>query len=255
MDCSKCIFATCSSSNSFGVTQTGCKADRLQKFIDRKEATLTEFSSMPESHKYYSFDRICNLFRTPTWKTEEESIDRAIKESKNSFGIVLEANSEDHLLKSIKSIKQICYPLDKIAVVISSKYKMVHSQVLMNERAELESAGINTELVIHLTEEVYEIDSDCFHGVMSYGKRKNFVLKLRDGSRIDSDFFNFIDYEVNEVLNRNSVIRDEDNEVTAISFGVVNNSYPSYYNYDIMEKEIINLSIQQDSYKKYEKKQ
>ena len=85
-------------------------------------------------------------------------------------------------------------------------------------------------------------------------KSRNYLIKIEAGQTIDGDFFNFIDTDVNKVLNMTTYFQDVDRDVSAIAFGVVNSQYPNYLDYDLMLKEMRKLSIDQKSYREYEKK-
>ena len=85
-------------------------------------------------------------------------------------------------------------------------------------------------------------------------KTRNYLIKIKAGQTIDSDFFNFIDMDVNELLNMTICYQDCERDVSALAFGVVNSQYPNYLDYDLMLKEMRTLSVDQKSYREYEKK-
>jgi len=256
MDCSLCMFAICSNSENFGVKQVGCKTGALEKLIERGEASIQEVKcSGVESSQYYNITRICNLYRPVEWKRSKDSVDRVKEEAKCSFGMVIDLDkNESNLITTTDSIKGICYQRDKLSAVLCASLGSIHPQILLNHHKELQDLGINCEILMYDPRSSQEdIDTDCFRAVMAKN-RSTFIMKVKGGKSIDNDFFNFIEYELNEKLSKYAVYHDDENGITAISFGAVNNFYPNFLDYEVMEKEITDLSIQQYSYKKYEKK-
>tara|TARA_R100000008_G_scaffold86093_1_gene77880 strand:- start:12184 stop:12810 length:627 start_codon:yes stop_codon:yes gene_type:complete len=207
------------------------------------------------------------MYRSSKWKralkitNEVELQDKAKEETKTSFGVVIEISeqTEDELNKSIKSIIDSDYERGKIIASISAIQKGVHTQVLVNGVHKLLEQDIKADLVIHadsLTSgpfaDKYQIDTDAFKRTVGIGC--NFIVKIQAGQLIDSNFFNFIDKEVNELLNRTAFFEDTDSDVSALAYGVINSNYLDFLDYDLMVKEIKELAINQKNYRKYEKK-
>ena len=261
MDCSTCIFATATapaSGSPFGLSQCGCKVNRLGTLIERGEAAIKNSELDGEQVNYYNLSRFCNMYRTSKWKRDskiENPKESAKKESKSSFGIVIETGNEspDELKQTCDSIKNICYKREKMIVVLSSLSKSVRAELLINEVHNFTDLGIDCQLVVHSGwSQKEEKDKDAFTPLMT--KTRNYLIKIKAGQTIDSDFFNFIDMDVNELLNMTICYQDCERDVSALAFGVVNSQYPNYLDYDLMLKEMRSLSIDQKSYREYEKK-
>jgi hypothetical protein len=266
MDCSRCIFAITTppaSGGPFGSWQCGCRVDRLETLKQRGEAHLPEPMLEGEMSNFYKLDRFCNMYRTSKWtrdkriKNAEES---AREESACSFGIVVDVSSqnEDEINSTVRSIGKICYKKEKMIVVLSSDYEENRMQMLVNETHKLLGDGIDCQLVVHSKSDPTDVldqqrkDKDAF--VRPMKNRQNFLLKVRGGQTLDKDFFNFIDREVNELLVKSVFFEDPKNGISALAFGAVNAAYLEFLDYDLMSKELKNLSVNQSSYRKYEKK-
>ena len=73
MDCSTCIFADTTpptSGGPFGLSQCGCKVNRLDTLIERGEASLVQPILDGEQVNYYKLSRFCNMYRTSKWKRD-----------------------------------------------------------------------------------------------------------------------------------------------------------------------------------------
>jgi len=260
MDCSTCIFADTRPPIEvpFGLLQCGCKVKRLDTLVKRGEASLAQSTLEGEQVNYYKLDRFCNMYRTSKWKRDskiQNPEESARKESKCSFGIVVEVSDqeEEDVRKTTESLKNICYEKENIAIVFSSLTKTLPTQVLINQIHNFMDLNIDCQLVVHSGwSQKEEKDKDAFTPLMT--KSRNYLIKIEAGQTIDGDFFNFIDTDVNKVLNMTTYFQDVDRDVSAIAFGVVNSQYPNYLDYDLMLKEMRKLSIDQKSYREYEKK-
>lgn len=261
MDCSTCIFADTTpptSGGPFGLSQCGCKVNRLDTLIERGEASLVQPILDGEQVNYYKLSRFCNMYRTSKWKRDskiQNPQESAKKEAKCSFGVLVEVSDqkEEDVRKTAESLKNICYEKENITIVFSSLTKTFPIQALINQVHNFMDLDIDCELVIHSGwSQKEEKDKDAFTPLMT--KSRNYLIKIEAGQTIDDDFFNFIDMDVNEVLNMTTYFEDVDRNVSAIAFGVVNSQYPNYLDYDLMLKEMRTLSVNQRSYREYEKK-
>ena len=243
LSCKKCVFAT-----QEGEDFT-CRAGRLDKFLKLSKAERVDDGS-------YQLNQFCNLYRPEKWllagENIEDSLERAKQQSKCSFGIVLEVSDQEGLNKSIESIKDIDYPREKIVIVISARYKEIHSENLVLAVEDLQKEGFTCISVTHLVNDTISNDKDSFSEVMY--RRCSMVLKVKGGNDIDSNLFSWIDNSVNSELSLTSVFEDEDSSVVVIPFGVVNSCYLDFLDYDAMIEELRETSRNQGSYKKYEKK-
>ena len=274
MDCSKCIFAITTppmSGGPFGSWQCGCRVDRLETLKRRGEAHLPEPTLEGEAYNFYKLDRFCNMYRTSKWKREQgiKNTEKSAKEESTcSFGIVVDisSQSEEEIKKTTRSISEVCYKKEKIIVVLSARNSQ-KTQILVSKTHDLLEDGIDCQLVLHndpdsvddpllkeraLLEAGKQRDRDSFMKPMQ--NRQSFLLKIRGGQTLDEDFFNFIDREVNELLVKSVFFEDPKNGISALAFGVVNAAYLDFLDYDLMSKELKNLSVDQNSYREYEKK-
>tara|TARA_Y100000996_G_C22525149_1_gene644121 strand:- start:847 stop:1632 length:786 start_codon:yes stop_codon:yes gene_type:complete len=260
MDCSKCIFAEVKppeNDGMFGLWQHGCGAGRLNKLKERREATLLEKSDEVEQHTYYDLTRFCNMYRTGKWKENAKGClkTKAEKESQLKFGIVIDAadKTEQQIKETFNSLLEIEYPKEKFQITLSIPIKHLHTQTLLNEVERARGQDIDCNLVMHVNHaDKREQETEMFQTIM-YG-RNNFICKLDAGNKIKSHFLNFMDMEVNENLNKISVFEDKENQATFFSFGAVNSMYPDFLDYDLMAKELTNMSKDQRNYREYEKK-
>ena len=243
LSCTKCIFAT-QEGEVFG-----CRAGRLDKFLNLGKAEQNDDGS-------YQLKQFCYLYRPKKWLLTDEKIEdaleRAEQQSKCSFGIVLEVNNKEDLKKSIESIKNIDYPKNKIGIVISTRFKEIHSEDLVLAVEDLQGEGYVCKSVTHLVQDTIANDKDSFSEVMY--RRYSMISRVVSGGSIESNFFSWIDNSINSELILTSVFEDEDKSVVVIPFGVVNSCYLDFLDYDAMVKELRETSRNQGSYKKYEKK-
>ena len=257
------------SGGPFGICQVGCKTGRLEKFIEMGKATLPAIKESPvwmtsvvEQNSFYQIESFCNMVRDYSWikklgkegETHEELVALVRDEVKSSFGIVVEirGESEQELKQTVSSIKGICYPHDKITVVLSAIKKNLHTQILANMVQELKDDGFGCKLVVHLQDEKQIVDKDTFTEV--FKDRRSVLCKLKAGKIVDVDVLNFIDHVINEDLEKIVCFEDETNGIVFIQSSVVNHQYRNYQNYDLMITDILEQSISQKNYRKYETK-
>jgi len=218
-----------------------------------------DFDPDTEVHSYFKLDRFCNMYRTSDWKYQLGEIEKPLKEiaqeeAVSTFGIVIESDdqNEEDIKSTFDSIIETDYAKNKISVVLSAKIKSMHTQIFLNEVERLRAKGPECQLVFHVENDQWVRDRDAFANLMT-GKY-NFIIKIKAGQKVDSEFFRFVDKEVNEILDMAAFFEDCDNGIIAIPFGVVNAAYLDFQDYDLMMKELKTISIDQRSYREYEKK-
>ena len=122
MDCDGCVFNIMdnnppSSGGPWAGNQIGCKAGRIEKYIERGEATLSL------GRKFYELKRFCNMYRDEDGVTPE----KARKQVKQNFGVVIEdsldANTWEELLELVDRVLQIDYDPAHIKIIISTNRK------------------------------------------------------------------------------------------------------------------------------------
>ena len=243
LSCKKCIFA------SQEGEEFTCRAGRLDKFLKLGKAERADDGC-------YQLKQFCNLYRPEKWvfagEDIEDSLERAKKQSKCSFGIVLEVNNKEELERSINSIKNIDYPKNKIGIVISTKFKEIHSETIVTAVEDLQKEGYVCRSVTHLVDDIPSKDKDAFSEVMH--RRYSMILKIKGGGVVKKHFFSWIDKSVNSELALTSFFEEEGGSTVAVPFGVVNTCYLDFLDYDAMIDELRKTSRDQGSYKKYEKK-
>lgn len=269
MNCSKCIFANTAppmSGGPYGTFQTGCKTGRLKKFIEMGKAELpindAEFS-LEEQNNFYNISTFCNHSRDYAWvktigkqgASHEELIEQMRHEVKSSFGIVVNMGEEgeEELKQTASSIKNACYPHDKITVIISAEKKNLHTQIYLNVVEDLRNSGINCTLFFHASGfDKSEVEREAFTKV--FDDYRTHLCKINAGQVIDTDMMGFVQDVLNEDLETVVCFEDEVNGVIFISKNLVNNVYLNYQDYDLMAEDMVKESIIQKNYKKYETK-
>tara|TARA_Y100001963_G_scaffold159687_2_gene264631 strand:- start:14129 stop:14959 length:831 start_codon:yes stop_codon:yes gene_type:complete len=263
MNCSHCIFADTSppaSGGPFGVWQTGCKTGRLERFIERGKAELPE-PSLGEVNNFYRLDTFCNMIRDYEWVknidkegvSHEELVKEVTDEVKSSFGIVIDVSNktETELKETIDSLKGICYPKEKITAALSVTERNLHTQIYLNLVEELREVGINGMLIMHAHGVSQDaIDKDAF--IQIFKDQRSYICKVSAGNTIDVDIMNFVDQIINDELESIVCFEDKHNGVVFAHRGIVNNLYLNYQNYDLMINDLLEQSIIQKNYRKYE---
>jgi len=273
MNCSKCIFATCSppmSGGPFGIMQTGCKTGRLNKYIEYETAEIPQLALSSqqqgdEASNFYQLKTFCNLNRDYPWvrkikkqeATNEELIDIAREEVKSSFGIVIQISteSEKDLKKTIESIKNVSaeYDVSKITVIISVVEKNLHTQIYANLVEEVKAIGMGCLLVIHYEHaDMFVIDTDAMRQI--FKDKRSYICKLRAGQTLVPQIMSYIDTVVNDDLDKVVVFEERLNQNVFVNTKVINLTYLDYQNYDLMIEDLLPQSKEQKNYREYEKK-
>jgi len=251
MDCQNCVFATY---NVDKTKQVGCEAGRLEVLKEKDKAK-------PVLGKpYYELTQFCNMYRTKAWGDKfdaEDLVDRARLESMLTFGIVIDIDSDkiDQLNQTLDSIKSIDYPKNRIGIILSKSGKPTNVQNFVNKVIELQELKFRVKFIVHAQMDITTRDKDAFYPLLA--KRYGYLIKIRTVTKIDSQYFNFINYEVNDSLNMVGLCEDCDNGVLAIHYNVVNSSYIDFADYDLMAEELKKHGRElsnQSTYIKYEKK-
>lgn len=252
MDCSRCVFKDCipSSGGPFGGPQTGCLANRIETLKERGKAEYKDGC--------YHLSQFCNMYRTQKWADlheEEDLLELATKETQTSFGIVICYDEKKSQMETTESIKNVDYPPRLINVVFSADEKAINvsKHFFIDHVHRLQNNGNGARFVMNLIDDKEMTDRSAFFPLL--GSRCDYLIKIKQGQKIDPDYFNFINTSQNEKLDITTFFEDEENGVSVVPRSVVDNTYLDYQNYDLMCEGIKKLSIQQETYKKYEKKQ
>lgn len=232
-NCEKCSFAIFDENN-----QTGCAANRLEKF-----QALDKAVQHSEGDKnWFLLKRFCNMYREG-----ESSIDEAYDKIKCKFGIVIFDHDENSLDTAIESCKNIEYDKSKFFIALSSKhYKMFGKK--FTQINELKSMGIKGFLITSFDNQAHvsSIEHEAFSKL--YGCTH--LIKVNHDQEVPKNFFDKINDSVNDKLE--TILMYEQNNVKCIPFWLVNNTYLEYNSYDLMSNDIKEESIEKSMYKKYE---
>lgn len=229
MDCNNCVFKV----TDDGV-QVGCKAERLQTFIDNKAAEKKD--------NYYELTQFCNLYRNNECVLEEE---RA--KIMPLFGIVIYHKDQtmQDLEKTVESIMDLDYPSEKIKVVISvDKVPKSHIDPYLNITNTLKKRFRAVELVINFSEDQAIKDTECFKRLA----QASYFVKINSGLTFDRQVFRSIDERINKDMKK--IIMFESSSATIILKGAMNSQYVHFYNYDLATEHLRELSIKQGCYEK-----
>ena len=236
MDCSKCIFNIMDDGPSMSGGQVGCKAGRLQKFIDKGKA-IREFGSTS-----YELTQFCNMYR-------EEDCD--IKEQRYNimplFGIVVSLKPEDtleevdELCRHLESLK---YPKEKLKIIISAPSGLKYADSLLHSFRVLKENFIAAELVLHLHNEGNARDNETFKKLL----KATYFVKMSVKDRFSLEVFETVDNLINEEMKHVCFI--ENNSVYIVLKSVIQQIYYNYENYEKAVEGLKTISVEQDKYEK-----
>jgi len=218
--CEDCIFYT--NSNE-------CSAGRLDVFSDK---IITD-----DPHKIHG---ICNLKRLKSWKfsKEEDALGIARKHLMPLFGIAVfdSEDNESKILETIKKLKQIDYPVDKIKIVISSKNKS-RSEVIVSALYDLKQKFPHCYADFHFKKDKKEEEFEAFKKLV----KAHYFVKLEHEAEIAWDVFLMIDDLINNQM-KNAAIFELPENGSIIMKKLVSSSYLEYNDYDKMTQELISQS-------------
>jgi len=190
--CKECIFSVYTDN-----TQTGCRADRLEKF----ETTGRLIEAYDDDKEFYVIDCLCNCFRPPTWNGGKADLEKAINEIKPSFviAVFLDQANEDSCRATLDSILSLDYDKDRIFICLSQPLvsspaeRLISTQLFM----ELTRSGFQCEVVISVSSAAREYDL-----FKKMPKGFTHILKVPAGIELCSNIFQQIDQELNSNLTR-----------------------------------------------------
>ena len=210
---------------------------------------------------YYELTRLCNLYRTETWKEKREGLNEdlvtiALKEVTPKFGIAVydKKDNSDDLDKTLNSIKNINYDPKYITVIISS-FRERGVQELVSKVIEMQKQGFNCVMSLHTYDDNITLrDTECFSKMY----RNSYFVKMNVGLTIGQDFFKKIALSLNHDLEQGVLFEDADNQVYAVHFQVANYEYLNYNDFDLMIQNLIDnlyspTSETNDNYLQHEK--
>lgn len=233
MNCKGCIFAEMSQDD----IQDGCKAGRLEIFIDLGKASLKGDA--------FSLQRFCNMYRSDEWKglrknqEEQDLLKSAKKESATSFGIVVFDNEEiirEQLEGTLQSIESLDYDPKKIQILINS-FVGRGVDYIVQKVEELRSKGYHTKMMLH-----HELLSTAEKEKESFQKifNNHYFVSTHSGDLIPQGFLKEIDKSINE--RAEIICAFQSGGTTAIPRYVVRNEYLNYNDYHLMVEGVIKAS-------------
>ena len=243
MDCKSCIFAEWNEN-----IQTGCATNRLSKFIEINKAEI----KTDESSSFYELKQFCNLHRPEAWEENKDTdnlIDSALKEIKPKFGIVVHDYQKDESLNdTLESIKNIDYDKNLIKVIISS-FSNRGVQHLISKVNDMQNENFDCVMSMHLYTDNEQLrDYECFSKLY----KNSYCVKIPQGSKISSNLFKEIELSLNEKLEQIAFFEDEDENVSVLPYGVMNNEYLNYNSYDKKIQGVKDVAKKNNKYFKYE---
>ena len=91
-------------------------------------------------------------------------------------------------------------------------------------------------------------DYECFSKLY----KNSYCVKIPQGSKISSNLFKEIELSLNEKLEQIAFFEDEDENVSVLPYGVMNNEYLNYNSYDKMIQGVKDVAKKNNKYFKYE---
>lgn len=223
MDCSKCIFAVTED------RQTGCKADRLHKLIDKERATLEE--------SHYKLSQFCNMYRTEEWDGGDEPVSKARDEISVGFGVAIFddlSGTSDNIRKTLDSIIKAIdnYDNKRVQVVFSLGVGMKSTEVveLVNYG---QSKGVYCEAIVHrfLYEDRHR-ETECFQKLAHMG----YLTMIKGGSEIKESTFTEIDKRINDDLEQ--IVCFQSNDVILVHSNLARSEYFNFKNFQDMTSSV-----------------
>jgi hypothetical protein len=254
MNCGDCIFKIMDdgppmSGGPFGGGQIGCKANRVQKFIDKGAASL----NLPK--QCYELKQFCNMHRQELWLEEfgpvimhganllEEAAKLARKEVTSTFGIALFDNHTVDMQTFEKSIDNIVssardYGLDKVKIVVAFQQNRPVSQTLhmINEYSNQDVYIMGTTVFDPIWNVSQELEKEIFQKIVN----QQYFIKLKVGEVVPDNLFSKIDKIVNDDLKQVSIFESE--SAIACHVGIVREAYLEFQSYDKMVDHLLKIS-------------
>jgi hypothetical protein len=222
--CKNCIFAQYE-----GDTQTGCDANRLEKFLKKENQVVAAYD---DTHKFYVIKRLCNLYRLPTWNNGMKDLELAKQQSSLSFNIIvhLEDCSKENINHIAQVIKNIDYPENKLRFLIlfplsatsSERYDVLHHF----------QHNKNTEVAMYLQK-----DACITNHIMGNDSANHINCNIENIDNINV-FLHKINQYVNDEIRGGLIFTY--NKLTAISSLAFKMMYPTlYFEYDVVFPQMV----------------
>jgi len=112
--CKNCTFAVYNE-----LTQTGCSADRIDKF-DKSDI----IEAYDNEKEFYVINKFCNLYRPLSWNGGVSNLEKATAESALDFDVMVDCNNISEPFKNylIDTIPSIEYYKDKVNINLFHDY-------------------------------------------------------------------------------------------------------------------------------------
>lgn len=208
--CRNCLFAIYD-----GKTQTGCEANRIEKF---GSLVIEAYDDLKE---FYVINRFCNLYRPLYWNNGIKDIVAAKKETCITFDLLIDCDGIDeeyydiikHELHNINHTPQ----MHKIVLFYSHESTKEQKQLVLNIYKEFPN----------ITFSIYVNRIECIYGFLSKTKNSFHTILNKSNIKDCGIFINKVNELINEDLKRFVICKDS-NKV-AISSIACRILYPTLY--------------------------
>lgn len=218
--------------------QTGCAVGRLENFINRDEAHLVDEADK----KHYVITRICNSYRSEKWNNGILDIDRIIKESSQTFGIIIDTEGLNRELSDLiySKIVESNYNPAKLTIILCSSVssKNIHNVLYLFHR--LIKIPIKT-VTMNYVEESFNL---FVRQAIKHDISNNFIFyTITDVNTFDMSALHKINDLISNKMEKLSVIQcDKHTFVLTKAFKDYLNTCPSYWmsldNFILISKEV-----------------
>ena len=216
--CKNCTFAIYD-----GITQTGCSANRIEKF---DQSDIIE--AYDNEKEFYVINKFCNLYRSQSWNGGQPDLDKALIESSLDFDIMINCNSIDTDFKNYiaESIQNLCYYKDKIIInlfhdhkaaseiksrvlEIYSKFKTIKISVCLDSDLFLHESVLKSKRNCHVVIKDTTFDFNCLYRLNDTVNNhlKKFICANNNGNTVISNMAYKMNYANHGVDNYGSNIQ------------------------------------------------
>jgi hypothetical protein len=213
--------------------QVGCKADRLQKFIDRGKATKEAGTTS------YELTQFCNLYRS-----QQVDLDQARKDVMPLFGVVVNhhlSRSQIDIEKSVNALLELDYPPEKVKIILSCPTSQ-DFELMMHYTNILKQKYRAVELILHLVYDQFTKDRECFSKLL----QATYFVKFDSGFEIDPNIFSKVDNVLNVDLKQTCMFQSPG--ISIVLKSVVQEKYYESCDYDKTIDLIRKIAMEQNKY-------
>jgi len=208
--CRNCLFAIYD-----GDTQTGCEANRIEKFGN------FVVEAYDDSKEFYVINRFCNLYRPLYWNNGIKDIVAAKKETCVTFDLLIDCDEIDEEYYDIikHELHNINYTSQMYKVVLFYSYESTKEQKQLVLNIYKEFPNINFS--------IYFNKIDYIYGFLSKTRNSFHVILNKNNIKDCGIFINKVNELINEDLKRFVICKDSNR--VAISSTTCRILYPTLY--------------------------